>query len=71
MVLQCSHRGLEMLFFYIRDRHTNRQTNIQTYIQTQRGSEILYGKHQSVEIECEEKYERAIVNYLNGSLNCY
>lgn len=53
-----------MLFFYIRDRHTNRQTNIQTYIQTQRGSEILYGKHQSVEIECEEKYERAIINYL-------
>lgn len=67
MVLLCSHRGLEVLFFYI---ETDRQKNIQTYIQTQKGSKILYGKHQSVEIECEEKYERAIVNYLNGSLNC-
>lgn len=56
-----------MLFFYIGDR----QTNIQTNIQTQKGSDILYRKHQSVEIECEEKYERAIVNYLNGSFNCY
>lgn len=48
-----------MLFFHIRDK------------QTQRGSEILYRKHQSVEMECEEKYERAIVHYLNGYFNCY